>query len=271
MTRKKYLIFCLPIFVLLLLVAGYWASVYYWQARNIQWIKEVGAEERFIGHGINTTYKLKAMWRQGLRSFELDLVFDVDGTGRFFVGHEAETVSTDFESFIGLIDHRQIKSFWFDVKNLGVENMPRALNELNRLDDLYQLKSRVLLESPMREPEFALASDSGWRTSIFLTAPASADATEEQLQAQAAALVQQAQRQRVTSISYPTGKRWFVERYLAPALPETVRFSSWSGPMLRRTNFQEEVRENPIYWDERHDLFLFGYRSFLDIVLGKRI
>src|SRR5690606_10657639 len=104
-----------------------------------------------------------------------------------------------------------------------------------------------------------------------LTAPASADATDEQLQAQAAALVQQAQRQRVTSISYPTGKRWFVERYLAPALPETVRFSSWSGPMLRRTNFQEEVRENPIYWDERHDLFLFGYRSFLDIVLGKRL
>lgn len=271
MTRKKYLIFCLPIFVLLLLVAGYWASVYYWQARNIQWIKEVGAEERFIGHGINTTYKLKAMWRQGLRSFELDLVFDVDGTGRFFVGHEAETVSLDFESFLDLIDVSEVQSLWLDMKNLSAENMSRAVAELNRLDALYHLKARALLESPLAAPEFAAASDSGWYTSIYLTTPVNDRSTEEQLQAYADALAQQAATQRVKSVSYPAGKRWFVQQYLAPALPAEIRFSSWSGPSLRRSDFQHEVENDPIYWDDRHDLFIFGYRSFLDIVLGKRI
>ncbi len=269
MIKKKYVVWLLVLSPLLLGLA-YWTSVYYWQARNIQWIKDIGAEERFIGHGINNAYKLNDMWRQGLRSFELDLVFDADGSGRFFVGHEAETVYADFESFMGLIDFSQVKSLWLDVKNLSAANMPRALAELNRLDAIYHLKSRALIESPLTAAEFALASDDGWYTSIYLTTPVSRDATEEQLHAYTNALVQQAILQRARSVSYPAGKRWFVEQYLAPALPETVRLNSWSGPTLRRSDFQEEVKNTAIYWDDRHDLFIFGYRSFRDIVLGKR-
>lgn len=160
MIKKKYVVWLLVLSPLLLGLA-YWTSVYYWQARNIQWIKDIGAEERFIGHGINNAYKLNDMWRQGLRSFELDLVFDADGSGRFFVGHEAETVYADFESFMGLIDFSQVKSLWLDVKNLSAANMPRALAELNRLDAIYHLKSRALIESPLTAAEFALASDDG--------------------------------------------------------------------------------------------------------------
>jgi hypothetical protein len=94
-----------------------------------------------------TNYPSKfSKYAHAYTGFEMDVNID---TAQMLldVYHPPETsLNISVENFLKL-SNAKTKYFWFDCKNLSKNNVAKALQILNQLDSLFQIKERIVFES----------------------------------------------------------------------------------------------------------------------------
>lgn len=238
---------------------------YFWQKENFQFLQEEALLNKFLPHRVNSIAKLYEIWELGFRSFELNLVFDDKNDGKFYVGHHKGVIGSDLESYLNSIEFNNIDKIWLDVKNLNSTNYKNIFDELNRLDKVYGIKSKAILESSWKEEKFEIFSLDGWYTSYYLPTEqikALLDAKDQELIIQLAQNIsKQIALQKVKAISFDNINYDFVNLFLGLYIPNNVDFHSWYGPSLYSNNFKKEILEYPFYNDKRIKTLLCSFKS----------
>ena len=84
------------------------------------------------------------------------------------MGHNDGVMGTDLETFLASVPADSIQKIWLDFKNLNEVNHIQALHELERLDKIFNLKNKAILESGWKAEEFKVFREAGWMTSYYL-------------------------------------------------------------------------------------------------------
>jgi heptose-I-phosphate ethanolaminephosphotransferase len=119
----------------------------YWQHANAAFLKQTGQASRIFPHRVNSVGKLKDIWNDGFRSFEVDVRFEEKGSPAFRVGHNEGVMGLELEAFLSQVNPPEIEKIWLDFKNLTPENHKQALDRLAYLDQKFGLKEKVIVES----------------------------------------------------------------------------------------------------------------------------
>lgn len=238
---------------------------FYWQNKNIHFLLQQDLGRRFFPHRVNSFGKLSEIWSKGLRSFEVDILFDYKNDGKFSVGHNNGVMGADFESFVDRVDIKNLQKILLDLKNINTENYEQVLAELNRLDVKYQLKEKSILESGWTNGLLEKFRDAGWQTSYYLPTGKVITALKENqtnvLKEYANEIAEQTQQQNVKSVSFDTQLYPFVKKYLEHLLSEDVSYHVWYGPALADKDFLKKVNHEEIYQDKRIKSFLSSFKS----------
>jgi len=236
----------------------------YWQKINIDYLTEKGLDERIIPHRINSLAKLNQVWRDGMRSFELDVYYN-DSIQEFLVGHDVGKMGHSLETFLRSISHAELQKIWMGFKNLNHQNYTDALSELWRLDSIFHLKEKALIESTTTETIFQKFSQKGWKTSYYLPTTEIVSLLEkndaEGQKKLAKKIGQQLKAQNLSAISFDDRLYPFVKNYLEPLISPSLHYHVWYGPLLRNPKFKEELQKNKLFLDSRVKTMLSPYYS----------
>ncbi len=242
---------------------------FYWQSVNAAYLVKNRIDGKYFPHRVNSTGKLVNLWQDGFRAFEVDLRFNDNKDGLFYVGHNPGVMGYDLETFLDSVDSSMIKKMWFDFKNLNKKNNAQALAELERLDKKYNLKGKVILESGWKSPAFSRFSANGWKTSYYLPTKKIINALDKKdkkdLKALAARISSQTKGQIVDAVSFDHRLYPFVKKYLEPLMSKNIIYHVWHGPNLASPEFVKHLKERPIFSDSRIKTFLIRYKSHFDL------
>lgn len=234
----------------------------YWQKRNAEFLNEAAQKSRVFPHRVNSVGKLREIWNDGFRSFEVDALFE---GGDFRVGHNEGLLGYTLEEFLMTIDYAQIKKIWIDFKNLNKDNHREALVRLNYLDEKFGIKNKAIIESGSTLDLVKSFTNDQWHTSYYLPTSALVELVNEnrtvEMQQVAIKISQQARNQGVKAVSFDHRLYPFVKTYLEKLLSTDVVYHIWYAPHLNSTNFQEELMDFPPYKDERVKSLLSIYQS----------
>lgn len=241
----------------------------YWQSENTKHVLASELRSKVLPHRINSTGKLSDIWHNGFRSLEVDILYDYKGDGKFYVGHNDGVMGTDLGSFLSSIPYNEIEKIWLDFKNLNERNHQAALDELEKIDRLHDLKGKAILESGWRSSQFSIFRKAGWRTSYYLPTGKLKNALKENnpkiLEALAIEISEQVTSQRISSVSFDLSLYPFVKNNLEKRLDAQIDYHGWLGPTLRSPNFLESYNSSAYAHDERLKTVLVAYKSDYDL------
>lgn len=237
------------------------------QRKNIRKLKKLAQLSRVIPHRVNSIGKARQTIYDGYRSIEIDLVFrNLDG-GFFEVGHDDKFMSgASLKQFIEEIPISDMDKIWLDLKNLSQDNMASILDRLKDLDDTFNIKSKLILESSITDSSFSKISTAGFHTSYYLPTEELVDLIkkndESAIVARSAEISAQIVDQRVSAISFDAGLYPFVQKYLEPLLPVEIVYHTWdlSLPMIKGSVVDDLLMKN-YYQDSRVKTILLPYHS----------
>lgn len=239
----------------------------FWQRRNGRWLADTGQAKRIYPHRVNSAGKLKEIWQDGFRAFEVDALFR-DGDARHFqAGHHEGAMGLPLSGLLARVDQRQIERIWLDFKNLSEANHEGALRHLGDLDRRsgYSLKGKMIVESGATGDFFARFAEAGWHTSYYLPTAAVlellAAPDAPALAALAQRILAQVGRQQVAAVSFDHRLYPFVKRYLEPGLDKDIVYHTWYAPNLWDSQFQAALQSSPLYRDGRVKTLLTQYKS----------
>lgn len=241
------------------------SNQYFWQKKNFEFLKNNHLEDKFFPHRVNSFGKLKDVWELGYRSFEVDMVFDYKKDGKFYVGHNDGVMGTDLESFLKSVDYKQINRMWFDFKNLNKNNYKEAFVELERLNSIFDLKNKVILETSWKDEEFKKFSESSWHTSYYLPTGTMKNLLDNQdikgLEDLANNISKQILNQDLKAVSFDNKYYEFVKKYLEPKISNEIVYHSWYGPAINSDNLEKQIKDSFIYNDSRIKTFLCSFKT----------
>ena len=123
-----------------------------------------GAYSKVWAHRVDRLERYEYLMRS-FQGFEVDVVFDAD-KNYFDVGHPpVASINLSFEKYLQVSGSGN-KFFWLDLKNLNNENMSAVTACLKKLDDIYKIKQRIIIESNNPEP-LSKISGEGYFTSYY--------------------------------------------------------------------------------------------------------
>ena len=146
---------------------------------------EEWGEKMILGaHKCNEIEKLQDAIDYGISNFEVDIhVSKETGVPILMIGHELETsTGQTFGAYMDdlLIMKPDFNFLWLDFKDLNSRENEAIISEtLNRLDEKYSIKHRVLVESRYIEYLTSFANE-GWHVSFYSTWSSLKDKTEQQ-------------------------------------------------------------------------------------------
>lgn len=242
----------------------------YQQTRNIYKLDEENALQRVIPSIVNSVGKLKQMWQDGYRGFEVDVYYK-ESRDCFIVGHDAATMGNMcFVDFISHVDSRQATKIWMDLKNLPSSNIDKIIARLKYLEKTTGLREEFIIESHTVKDDFSRISRAGYHTSYYLPTEMLTHAirrnNQTYLTERANSIAAQVVRQEVYAISFQEQLYPFVENYLQELLPKHIVFHTWKGGVggrlyLTEENFMKNLQSRAYYRDERVKTILVGYES----------
>ncbi len=242
----------------------------WWQQHNVRSLQAEGEDQRIIPHWVNSIGKLREMWHDGYRAFELDLFYD-EKRNCFVVGHDAENMSTMcFDTFLAQIQISELKKLWLDIKNLTSKNIAAQLLRLNQLSDKLALKQKVIFESSIESRDYRQVARAGYHTSYYLpTIELLALQTENdsaKLSRRAQQLAAQAKSQEVQAVSFDVRLYPFVKIHLEQLLPQHYVYHVWSLPgTMEDELFFQNTRSKMYYYDPRVKTILSEYNSIFHL------
>lgn len=241
----------------------------YWQKTNAQYLLETNQASRIFPHRVNSLGKLKDIWNDGFRAFEIDVIFEHNRNNIFQVGHNEGDMGVDFEQFLSKIDTTKISRIWLDFKNLNQDNYKDALQRLNSLDKKFKLKNKLIIESDTTSDLFKYFSKDNWHTSYYL--PTNKILTflinnnEVEMKKIATEIIKQVNHQSLSAVSFDDRLYPFVKKYLEKGIPKEIVYHIWYAPPLAEVTFKEDLINNPLYLDDRIKTLLTVYKSAFDL------
>ena len=232
----------------------------YWQKQNSIELKKNKLSSKFFPHRVNSVGKLKEIWMDGYRAFEVDIRFGDNQTNKFQVGHNPGDMGLELEEYLKQVNSAEIEKIWFDMKNLTIENYQKVHSELERLNSVFHFKEKVIFETSMTNRKaLKLFKDNGWHTSYYLpTKIATIDKNDiDELKKHATEINKILSSGSFSAISYDHRLYDFVKRYIKKDIPMHI----WFGPQLWLSNFSEKIKEAGLYQDNRVLTFLCSYKS----------
>jgi hypothetical protein len=127
------------------------------------------AYSKVWAHRVNTKEKLEEA-KHLFAGIEIDAVFDAV-SNKFLIYHPpAENIGFELSDLLRLSADKPEMKLWLDWKNPEVEDYTRAFEELNRLDRLYRIKKRIIVETGSYAIFSGLRnlSENGWMHSYYL-------------------------------------------------------------------------------------------------------
>ena len=253
---------CSLILVVILILAKYYYDQY-WQHQNIKFLIQTEQATRIFPHKVNSVAKLQDLWKDGYRAFEVDLRFGDYQQDVFIVGHDLGDSYISFEQMLLEVEHGQIKKIWLDVKNLNKSNYQKALKRLTYLNNKFNIKKKVIIETPKAEVFITKFSKTGWHMSYYMPNSLIANLWSKQdkdaMLELANKILQQVKAFEFSAISFTSPEYAYVNKYLSKVLPEDLVFHIWSLPPLRRPSFQADILDNQLYLDRRIKTLLTSY------------
>ncbi len=119
--------------------------------------------EKIFPHRVNSMERFQYLYNE-FSGFECDIIID-PVHNVFYIAHDPEGISSLTWDHL-LEKDGQKKMFWLDVKNLTVENAGSFYRHIDLLDDKYDIKNRIIIESGNPVPLKQIA-DSGYLTSLY--------------------------------------------------------------------------------------------------------
>ncbi len=238
----------------------------YWQKRNARYLLDSHQDKRLFPHRVNSIGKLKDIFDDGLRSFEIDLCFAGGDRNTFILGHGDGVMGVDIRTFLDSVDYTEINRVWIDVKNLNSGNYEAALVELELLDKKYDLKEKVIFESSVKSELFRYFRERGWYTSYYIPLSTylvdSNESSDETLMEKlSSSLSRQVVDQKVAAVSFDSHLYTFVKKYLEPKIPKNIDYHIWYGPRLDDPGFEKKLAVDELYLDKRVKTLLCPYTS----------
>jgi len=237
----------------------------YWQKINTKYLIDINQSSRVFPHRVDSIGKLSDIWRDGFRSFEVDIRFGDDNRSIFRVGHDIGMQGGSLEEFLSSIDHSEIQRVWLDFKNLNEDNYPNALKRLEYLDREFQIKSKVILESPIKSQIFAKFDQKGWHTSLYLPTIKIVDLLAKRdsvnLEKLSITIAREIDDQNLSAVSFDSRLYPFVKDYLESKISYNIVYHTWYGASIFDINFQDKIQNSSIFRDNRVKTILSKYIS----------
>jgi glucan phosphoethanolaminetransferase (alkaline phosphatase superfamily) len=237
----------------------------YWQKTNSQYLIDHHLSQRIYPHRVNSLAKLQQVLKSGFSAFEVDIYFEKDSTRQFRVGHHKGKMGHDLETFLNSIEHNELQKVWLDLKNLDKNNVKEVIEELKRLDHLFHIKEKALIESGTKDTIFQMLHQNGWKTSYYLPTNQIVELLEsnnkESLKIFAKQISQQILKQQVSAISFDDRLYPFVKSYLEALISPSIVYHCWYGPSLKSTTFEKELTNHLLFQNPRVKSLLTPYYS----------
>ena len=243
----------------------------WWQSHNVRKLLATDEDRRIIPHWVNSIGKLRELWHDGWRAFEIDLFYRRD-RDCFIVGHDAKYMSTMcFNTFLTHVPATEVKKIWLDIKNLTNKNINQQLARLEKIIAQFKFKKEIFIfESSLTSHTYRRVAQAGYHTSYYLPTAELLALQEEnnadKLQQRAKSLATQANRQEVAALSFDVRLYPFVKNYLEHLLPSNYVFHVWSLPgTLQNKLFFQNARSKMYYYDRRIKTILAEYESIFHL------
>jgi len=239
----------------------------YHQKNNINRLLNTNQTLRVIPHRVNSIGKLKDVWFDGYRAFEIDVRYGEDNTARFEIGHNHGDMSgISFEQFIASISSSDIKKIWIDFKNLAQKNYKKALERLNRLDQQFNLKEKIIIESRTTGSFFRKFSEKGWHTAYYLPTGKIVKLLEgnraNEMKGLAKSIYEQSVLQKLSAISFDHRLYPFTKNYLEPLLSNDIVYHTWDlSVKLYDSDLHSKLSKKNYFLDYRVKTILLPYKS----------
>jgi hypothetical protein len=241
------------------------SNIIYWQKINTKYLIDTNQSSRIFPHRIDSIGKLKDIWNDGFRSFEVDVRFGDNNTTTFQMGHNHGVMGVGLEEFLNSIDYNKIKRVWLDFKNLNYKNHESALQELEKLDKKYNIKKKLIVESGTTGEFFKLFNVKGWHTSYYLPTGRIINLLKKndtkEMQNLSLKIAKQTETQHLSAVSFDYRLYPFVKQYLEPKISDKIVYHMWLAPALGDVDFVEKLKKNKLYLDNRVKTLLSTYKS----------
>jgi hypothetical protein len=258
--------FIIAIFVLaILLIIAFHKDLI--QRINLHEVVSRELDGRLMPHRINSHDRLMGLLENGIRSFELDLIFRSNEIPPFFeVGHdEAEAGGLRLDQFLETVREYKLKKIWMDIKNLNPENIGLAVSELNRLDSICSIKTIAIIESSLEDSCFKNINALGFHTSYYLpTAKITAllDRNDSTMLGEAARAINiQIMGQSVSAVSFNLSFYPFVKNYLEPIISDAIVYHAWDSVKMWEWNALRGLEKSDYFKDPRIRTILYKCRD----------
>jgi len=238
----------------------------YWQRVNAEFLIDTNKSSRIFPHRVDSIGKLRDIWNDGFRSFEVDVRFGDNNTATFEVGHDLNSMGgINLERFLSSIDSSQIQRVWLDFKNLNKDNYKSALSRLEYLNKKFNLKNKFIVESNNKSEFFKEFRKAEWHTSYYMPTVTLLKFLREQkfkeLHKLAIKIGSQAKRQNLSAVSFDCRLYPFVKDYLEPEISDKIAYHIWYAPILSDPNFRKQLLDDKLFLDKRIKTLLTPYKS----------
>lgn len=212
-------------------------------------------------HRVDTKGMLFEVVAKGFRGIECDLIFN---DSVFEVGHGGEEYMSGntLEDYLSSAAGDSLNFIWLDLKNFRSDNVDQILERLLWLDEHFDIKGRVLVESDTKTPLFERIRAQGFNTSYYLPTDIAQLENTAVLKEKAKEISAQIIRQKVSSISFDATLYNWVCNYLAPLISKDLEWHTWQLDLeLQQTDFNQRLRSQPFASDSRINTVLVRVNS----------
>ena len=243
------------------------SNYFYHEKNNVKTIKQRGELNRVFPHRINTIGALSTILYDGCKSFELDLVFQGMGDAAYFeVGHgENEMSGMKFEEMLAFSKSYGIQRIWMDIKNINEQNLSSVLKRLQKLDETYDLKPKLIVETSMVKEAFSIFSESGFHTSYYI--PTHYNDYDDAAKANVARdIAKQVVLQKVSAISFDFALYPFVKKFIEPKLDSQIVYHTWNVSYgFQNPDLIDKLDNSDYYRDPRVKTILVKYQNNFEL------
>lgn len=240
----------------------------FWQKKNTAKLIKQGIKSRVYPHRVNSIGKLQDIWRDGFRAFEVDIQISKEKNS-LRVGHDINLVTGSLSTMLSSIDHTKAERIWLDIKNLNEKNFYTALELLESIDSIFNIKDKIIIESNIKSSLFKKFRARGWHTSYYLptakilTLIQAQDSVE--LNRLAVDIAKQLTHQDIAAVSFDQRLYIFVKYFLEEKINENIDYHTWFGPSIFDSKFEEKLIKSDVHNDTRVKSILSRYKSNFDI------
>ena len=219
--------------------------------------------DKFIADRADIRSRASEAFRLGFPGMEINVAVP---SGH--IGHYPESVhQRKLDDFLKLPEIALASRLWFDLKLEQGHKLAEALDDLEKLDREFKLKTRVVLESS--ESGLLAYSKLGWHTTYYINERGwpGCLASDKQMSQCALQIAKIAKSEEVKGISFPSTHYRFVKTKLEPLLPPHVVYHTFGfdGLSVFDPGLTLQLPKIPATNDPRvHSILLESSQTFFE-------